>query len=160
MKRPGMTTSGELARRDSRSRGLMHRTVRGIRDPGLLVDHRQAPDAALAACNMIEPRHRAIVDIEGKPLVRKPAKREPKRSLDGAAVTRDDHIPARLFRRDALDRVLGAIVEIHEALAARRRLVDRREPEAPGRLARQERRAVHALPCPEMLLGEGLFLDH
>src|SRR5690242_13826572 len=74
--------SGKLARRDLRSRRLMHRPVRDIGDPGLLVDHRQSPDLSVGACEMIEPGHRAIVDIEGEALLRQAAKRKPERRLD------------------------------------------------------------------------------
>src|SRR5437899_722726 len=43
--------------------------MRGIRDPRLLVDHRNAPTLMAVACEVIEPRHRAIVDGEGQPLL-------------------------------------------------------------------------------------------
>jgi hypothetical protein len=39
-------------------------------------------------------------------------------------------------------------------------LVDRRKPVTAGRLARQERGAIHALPFAEMLLGKRLFVRH
>src|SRR6185369_9369449 len=60
---PGMTThSGELF--DFRSRKLVHLGVRIIRNPRLLIDHRQPPDLALGTRKIVEPRHRAIVDVE------------------------------------------------------------------------------------------------
>src|SRR5271170_7488104 len=102
---------------------------------------------------MIEPRHRAIVDIEGKALLRLVAERETHRRLDGAAMRDRDDGLAGVFEVDLLDRAAHAVVEIHETLAARRRLVDRREPVAAGRPAGEKRRAVHPLPCAEMLLG-------
>src|SRR5580693_1871378 len=118
--------SGELAgARDFRSRRLMHRVVRGIRYPRLLVDHRQPPAVMAGACEMIEPRHRAIVDVEGEALVRLTAERKADRRLDGAAMRDGDDVPSRVLDIDAHDRSLHAVIEIHETLAARRRLVDR-----------------------------------
>src|SRR5689334_8532266 len=97
----------------------MHRRVRGVRDPRLLVDHRKPPDAAFGGGKMIEPRHRAIIDVEGEPALRQSAKRKPDRGPDGAAMSDRDDVPARLFRRrDAIDRDAGAVVEIHETLAS------------------------------------------
>ena len=46
----------------------MHRGVRGVGDPGLLVDHRKPPADMAGARDMIEPSHRAIVDIKGETL--------------------------------------------------------------------------------------------
>ena len=42
----------------------MHRVVRGVRHPRLLVDHRQPPVSVPIDRVMIEPRHRTIVDVE------------------------------------------------------------------------------------------------
>ena len=44
--------------------------MRGIRDPRLLVDHRKPPAVMVRACEMIEPRHRAIVDVEDEAFLR------------------------------------------------------------------------------------------
>ena len=88
-----------MAVRDFRSRRLMHRGMRSIRDPRLLVDHRQPPAAVTGACEMIEPRHRAIVDVEGQALLRLAAERETDRRLDGAAMGDRDDVLARLPRR-------------------------------------------------------------
>src|SRR5262245_29036987 len=146
--------SGKLGLRNFRSRRLMHRRVPGIGHPWLLVDHRQPPDAAPGGCKMVKPRHRAVVDVEGEPALRQSAERETHGRLDGAAMADDNHVPARLRFGDALDRVAGAVVEIHETFAAGRRLVDGGEPVAAGRTARQKLRAIHALPLAEMLFGE------
>ena len=54
----------------------MHRGVRGIRDPRLLVDHGKPPARMSRAFEMIEPRHRAIVDIKGEALFGQPAERQ------------------------------------------------------------------------------------
>src|SRR5207253_3165415 len=55
---------------------LMHGSMRSIGHPRLLVDHRQPPDAAFGICNVVEPRHRAIVDVEGKAPLRQAAERK------------------------------------------------------------------------------------
>jgi hypothetical protein len=138
----------------------MHRRVPGIGHPWLLVDHRQPPDAAPGGCKMVKPRHRAIVDVEAEPALRQSAERKTHRRLDGAAMADDDHVPARLRLGDALDRVAGAVVEIHETFAAGRGLVDGGEPVAAGRTARQKFRAIHALPLAEMLFGERRLARH
>src|SRR5882672_12755670 len=98
---------------------------------------------------MIEPRHRTIVDVEHETLFRLAAERKTDRCLDRAAMRDDDDVPARLFGIDAHDRAAGAVIEIHETLAARRRFVDRGKPVAADRTARQERGAVRALPFTE-----------
>ena len=74
----------------------MHRGVRGIRNPWLLIDHRNAPAGMAVAREMIEPRYRTIVDVEGKSLVGQAPEREPNRGLDGAAMTDGDDVVAAL----------------------------------------------------------------
>jgi hypothetical protein len=61
-----------------------------------------------------------------------------------------------VFGADALDRAAHAVIEVYKALAARRRIVDRRKPVAADldRPAGQERRAVEPLPFAEMLFSE------
>jgi len=49
--------------------------VRGVGDPGLLVDEGDAPAAVAIALEMIEPRDRAIVDGEGETFFRLVAER-------------------------------------------------------------------------------------
>src|SRR5258708_3115074 len=101
--------SGELRlRHDFRPGRLMHRGVRGVRDPWLLVDHRQPPAALPCACEMIEPGHRAIVDVESETLVRLMTERQPDRRLDRAAMGDGDDVVAGLFAVDALDRAAHA----------------------------------------------------
>ena len=138
----------------------MHGVVRGVGDPRLLVDHRQPPAAMACACEMIEPRHRTIVDVEGEALLGLTAERKPDRRLDRSAMRDDDHVLARLLGVDALDRAADAVIEIHETLAAGRGFVDRRKPVAADRPAREERRAIHALPFAEMLFGERVHVRH
>src|SRR5216684_8331927 len=138
---------------DFRSRRLMHGVVRGVRNPRLLVDHRKPPAALTGTCEMIEPRHRAIVDVEGEALFGLVAKREPDRGLDGAAMRDRNDVLAGLFGADPLDRAAHTVVEIHETLAARRGLVDISEPVAADRPAGDKCRAVHSLPFAKMLLG-------
>src|SRR5918995_192083 len=101
----------------------MHRGVRGIRDPRLLVDHGQPPDALARACEMIEPRYRAIVDVEGETFFGLTAERKADGGLDGSAMSDRDHILAGLFEIDAIDCTAGAVIEIHETFAAGRGLV-------------------------------------
>ena len=55
------------------------------------------------ACEMVEPRHRTIVDIEHEALFGLAAKRKTDGGLDRAAMGNDDHVPARLLGIDALD---------------------------------------------------------
>src|SRR5215470_15641776 len=107
---------------------------------------------------MVEPRHRAIVDVEGEALLDQATQRESDGGLDRAAMAGGDHVLAGMRCREALDRVPGAVVEIHETFAAGCGLVDVGKPAVAGRAARDERGAVHALPLPKMLLGEGRFL--
>src|SRR6266581_3256015 len=153
--------SSELfLRHDLRPRRLMHRVVRGVRDPWLLVDHRKPPDRMAVACDMVEPRHRNVVDVEGEAFVGLAAERQTDRGPDRSAMRHRDHVPARLLARDALDGAAGAVVEIPETLAAGRGLVERGKPVTAGRQARHERRAIHALQLAEMLLGESLFVRH
>ena len=109
---------------------------------------------------MVEPRHRTIVDIEGEALFGLTAERKTDRGLDRSAMGNDDHVLARLLVVDALDRAANAVIEIHETLAAGRGFVDRREPVAADRPARQKRRAIHALPFAEMLFGKGVHVRH
>src|SRR3984957_15020447 len=71
-----------------------------------------------------------------------------------------DDVTARMGDVDALDCTADAVIEIHETLAAGRRLVDLPKPGAADRLARQERRAVHALVFAEMLLGKCRLMWH
>src|SRR4051812_39496147 len=110
----------------------MHRRVRGVRDPWLLVDHRKPPDAPLRACEMIEPCHRNIVDVEGEALFGVAAERKTNGGLDGSAMADGDHVPARLLGVDPLDRAACAVVEIHKTLAAWRGFVDVGKPVAAG----------------------------
>src|SRR6201992_1210682 len=140
----------------------MHGVVPGVRDPWLLVDHRNAPAAVAVAREMIEPRHRAIIDSEGKSPLRLIAERKADRRLDGAAMRHRDDILAGMLPADPLDRAADAVVEIHEAFAARRRIVDRRKPVAADRdrPAGEERRAVQSLPLAEMLVGKRRLLLH
>ena len=109
---------------------------------------------------MIEPRHRTIVDIEGEAFFGLTAKRETDGGPDRAAMRNDDHVPARLLGIDALDGAAGAVIEVHETLAAGRGFVDRRKPVAADRPAREKRRAIHALPLAEMLFGERVHVRH
>src|SRR5436305_12371932 len=103
---------------------------------------------------MVEPRHRAIVDIEGEAFIRLTAECKPDSGPDRAAMRDDDDVPARLLGADALDGGADAVIEVHETLAAGRDLVDLRKPVTADRAAGEERRAIHALPLTEMLLGE------
>src|SRR4051812_26181792 len=102
---------------------------------------------------MVEPRHRAIIDGEGETFFGLTSQREPDRGLDRAAVRDGDDVPARLFGIEAINRAFDAIIKIHEAFAARRRIVDRCKPVAADldRPASEKGRAVQALPLPEML---------
>src|ERR1700754_1153631 len=119
------TASRQLRHRHHfRPRGLMHRGVRWVGDPGLLVDERDAPAAMAVACKMVEPGDRAVVDGEGKALLWLAAERNPDRGLDGAAMRDRDDVAAGMLRVDALDRAADAVVQVHETFAVRRRLVD------------------------------------
>src|ERR1700751_5813599 len=109
---------------------------------------------------MVEPRHRAIVDVERETLFDQAAERKPDSRLDRAAVTDGDDILAGFAAGDFLDRAGRTIVEIHKTLATGRGLADVGEPMAAGRAARDKRRAIHPLPSPEMLLGERGDLRH
>src|SRR5216117_3943885 len=109
---------------------------------------------------MIEPRHRTIVDIEGETFLRLTAECKPDRGPDRAAMRDDDDIPARLLGVDALDGTACAVIEVHETLAAGRGFVDLSKPVAADRPARQERRAIKALPLTEMLFGERVHVRH
>src|SRR6185295_18188612 len=103
---------------------------------------------------MVEPRHRAIVDIEGEAFLRLTAERKADGRPDRAAMRDDDDVPARLLGVDALDGAACAVIEVHETLAAGRGFVDFSQPVAADRTAGKERRAVQALPLTEMLFGE------
>src|SRR6478672_10119972 len=61
---------------------------------------------------------------------------------------------------DALDGAANAVIEVHETLAAGRGFVEVSKPVAADRPARQERRAIEALPLTEMLLGERVDMRH
>src|ERR1700754_1825297 len=82
---------------DFRAGRLMHGVVPGVGDPWLLVDHRNAPAAVAVAREMIEPRHRAIIDSEGKSPLRLIAERKADRRLDGAAMRHRDDILAGML---------------------------------------------------------------
>src|SRR6478752_4614782 len=138
----------------------MHGGVRGIRDPWLLVNHRKPPIAAACACEMVEPRYRTIVDVEGQTFFDQTAERKSDGRLDRSAMCNGDHVLTGVIGIDAINRALHAVEEIHEALAARRGLVDRCKPVATDRSARQKRRAIHPLPFAKMLFGESLLLRH
>ena len=84
---------------------LMHRGVPGVGDPGLLVHHRQPPAAIALPGEMIEPRHRAIVDVEGKPLLHHAAERMSDRRLDRAAMADRDHVASGMGDGKAVDRL-------------------------------------------------------
>src|SRR3954452_18257171 len=109
---------------------------------------------------MIEPRHRAIVDIEGEASLRLPPECKPDGRPDRAAMRDDDHIPARLLGVDALDGAACAVIEIPETLAAGRGFVNLSKPVAADRPAGKERRAIQALPFAEMLFGERAHMRH
>src|SRR5258708_2586072 len=109
---------------------------------------------------MVEPRHRAIVDIEGEAFSGWTAQRQTDGRPDRSAMRHRDHVPARLLARDALDGAAGAVIKIHETLATRRGLVDPGKPVTAGRQARYVGLAIHALQLAEMLLGDSLLLRH
>src|SRR5665811_2373916 len=129
----------------------MHRGMPRIRDPGLLVDHRKPPADVPRAGEMIEPRHRTIVDVKGEAFFGLTAERKTDRGLDRSAVGNGDDVLARLFDIDPVDHSAYAIIKIHEALAAGRGLVDIGKPVAADRPAGEECRAIHALPLPEVV---------
>src|SRR5579862_5865383 len=104
-----------------------------IRDPGLLVDEGQPPAGELCAREMVKPRHRAIVDVEGQPLLDQAPHCKTDRRLDGTAVTDRDDIPAGLRLRDAIDRSDDTVIEVHETFATGRRFIDIGEPTRAGR---------------------------
>src|SRR5450631_317247 len=89
---PPRNDNSSHLRYDFRSGRLMHRRMRGVRDPRLLVDHRKPPDAFLRAGVMIEPRHRTIVDVKGEALVGLAAEREADGGPDRPAMGDRDHI--------------------------------------------------------------------
>src|SRR5437879_505808 len=109
---------------------------------------------------MVEPRHRAIVDIEGKAFIRLTAECKPDCGPDRAAMRDDDDVPARLLGVDAFDGGAYAVIEVYETLAAGRGFVDPGKPVAADRATGEERRAIHALPFTEMLLGECVHMRH
>jgi hypothetical protein len=149
-----------LRRLHFRSCRLMHRVVRSISDPGLLVDHRQPPAGVIGAREMIEPRHRTIVDVECEAIFGQPAKCEADGRPDRAAMRDDDDVPARLLSVDALDGGAGAVIEVHETLAAGRGFVDGSKPVAADRQAGVKCRAIHALQLAKMLFGERVHVRH
>src|ERR1700712_4626603 len=87
---------------------LVHRVVRAIRHPRLLIDHLDSPALVAGAGEMIEPGHRAIVDGEGEAPLGLAAKRGPNRRLDGAAMRHRDHVLAGVRGVDPLDRAAHA----------------------------------------------------
>src|SRR5215471_8724775 len=112
------------------------------------------------ACEMIEPRHGTIVDIERKSPFDLAAKRKTDGRLDRAAVADGNDVVTGLFGCDALDRGPGTVVEVHETFAAGRGLVDIGKPVAADRPAGQECGTIHPLQLAKVLLGEGGFLRH
>src|SRR3954452_19831906 len=96
-------------RHDFRPRRLMHRRVRGVSDPWLLVDHRKPPVAATGAGEMIEPGYRTIVDVERQSRFDQAAEREADGRPDGSTMRNGDDIPACLLESDALDRTLHPV---------------------------------------------------
>src|SRR6266478_2107975 len=138
----------------------MHRRVPRVRDPGLLVDHGKPPVGATRACEMIEPRHRAIVDVEGEAFFGLTAERKPDGGLDRSAMGHGDHILASLVDVDPVDRATYTVIEVHEALAAGWGFADVGKPVAADRPAGDECSAIHALPLSEMLFGESRFPGH
>src|SRR5882724_5888704 len=138
----------------------MHRGVPGVRDPGLLVDHGKPPVALTGACEMIEPRHRTIVDVEGQALVGLTAERQTDGGLDRSAMAHGNDVLAGLVEVDPVDRPADAVIEVHEAFAARRGFADVGKPVAADRTAGDECRAIHALPFPEILFGESRYPGH
>src|SRR6202012_2871488 len=127
---------------------------------GLLIDVRQPSVRNTLACEMVEPRDRTIINIEAEAPVHEATEREPDRGLDGATMSDGNHVPACMLAHDALDGAFGAVIEIHKTLAAGRRLVDVGEPATAGRPRGDEGGAVHALPFPEILLGQFGVLRH
>src|SRR5687767_6408839 len=113
-----------------------------------------------SGCDVIEPRHRYVVDIEGEALVGLTAQRKTDRGLDRSAMSHGNHVLAGMLNRDALDRAADTVVEIHKTFAAGCCFVDRREPMRTGGTAGQKRRAIHALPFAEMLFGKVLDVRH
>src|SRR6201992_4318213 len=73
-----------------------------------------------------------------------------------------DDVLAGVLLIDAFDGTAGAVIEVHEAFAAWRRLVDRCEPVAADldRPAGKERGAIETLPFAEILFGKGGILRH
>src|SRR6516162_1546611 len=97
------------------------------------------------ACEMIEPRHGTIVDVECKPLFHLAAERKADGCLDRAAVANGNDVLTGLFDRDPLDRAPGTVKEVHETFATGRRLVDIGKPVAADRPAGQECGTIHPL---------------
>src|SRR6476620_3677768 len=98
----------------------MDSLVGRVKESGVAVCQRQPPAGVGGACEMIEPRHRAIVDIESETLVRLTAKCKRDGGLDRAAMRDGDDVPARLLGVDLRDAAADAAIEIHETLAAGR----------------------------------------
>src|SRR5262245_24230423 len=106
----------------------MHRRVARVGDPGLLVHHRQSPGRYPRRRDMIEPRDRDVVDVEGQATIRLTTEREAYRRADRAAMADRDDVLACFLRSDPHDLTADAGVEIHKTLAAGRALVDVGKP--------------------------------
>src|SRR4051812_19693394 len=102
----------------------MHRCMRRIGDPWLLVDHWNAPATVAVAGEMIEPRHRAVVDGESEAAIRLIVERKTDGRLDRAAMRDRNDILAGVLDIDAFDATADAVVEVHETFAIRRWLID------------------------------------
>src|SRR5258708_4641158 len=92
---PSSTTrSRELG--DLRSGRLMHGRMLRRHEPRLVVDHADPPAALLAERDMVEPRHRAILDGERQSAGRAKPERMRDRRLDGAAMGYRHNIASRM----------------------------------------------------------------
>src|SRR3569833_378679 len=100
------------------------------------VDRDDAPVAGVAgiaievALDVIEPGQRAIVDGEGEGPLRLAAERQRERGADRAAMGDRDDVAAAIEPGQPRHRLADAVDHLVEALAAGRRLVRRRQPEA------------------------------
>src|SRR4051812_20094276 len=74
--------------------GLMHRGVARRHEPGLVVDHRHAPRPGIAERDVIEPRHRTVVDVEHHAARGSGADCERDRGPNRAAVSHRDDVLA------------------------------------------------------------------
>src|SRR5262245_35469267 len=114
-----------------------------------------APVIASIAAEVVEPGDRAIVDNEGEAGFRIQLEREGERGLDGAAVADRNDVAVGVLARQPHDGSLGALNQVAKALAARRLLVGRAEPEMMTLLATgEEFLAREPLPFAEMLFSE------